>query len=149
MSPARNADDYQIGGTHYKDLAHEPNHLTVSYDLGGLEHSIVKYVTRWRSKGGIDDLRKALHFAEKLIESAGRLEVVRGERPEATALPLLASDYVTDNRMDAKEALVVLYICRWSQSRNRRFIEPARLLLLDLIHDERPQVPGMAIDVRA
>jgi hypothetical protein len=28
----------------------------------------VKYVTRWRQKGGVEDLRKARHYLDKLIE---------------------------------------------------------------------------------
>ena len=30
--------------------------------------NIVKYITRWRDKGGVDDLRKARHYLDKLIE---------------------------------------------------------------------------------
>jgi hypothetical protein len=33
-----------------------------------IEGSVIKYVTRWRGKGGVDDLRKARHFLDILIE---------------------------------------------------------------------------------
>lgn len=37
-------------------------------DLGFLEGNVVKYITRWRYKGGLDDLHKAAHYLQKLIE---------------------------------------------------------------------------------
>ena len=36
--------------------------------LGYLEGNIIKYTTRWRRKGGIQDLEKVIHYAQKLIE---------------------------------------------------------------------------------
>ena len=38
-------------------------------NLGYLEGNIVKYVSRWKDKGGVDDLRKAQHYLTKLIET--------------------------------------------------------------------------------
>jgi hypothetical protein len=35
----------------------------------------VKYVSRWKDKGGIDDLRKVLHYTQKLIEVATKEEL--------------------------------------------------------------------------
>jgi hypothetical protein len=40
----------------------------VANNLGYLEGNIVKYVSRWKDKGGVDDLRKARHYLDKLIE---------------------------------------------------------------------------------
>jgi hypothetical protein len=40
----------------------------VGNNLGYLEGNIVKYVSRWKDKGGVDDLRKARHYLDKLIE---------------------------------------------------------------------------------
>ena len=54
-----NANEVQVAGDHYKDKAIQP------WDFIG---NIVKYVSRWRDKGGIDDLRKARHYLDKLIE---------------------------------------------------------------------------------
>ena len=62
------ANDSQIGGSHYKGKAIQPWDYIVANNLGYLEGNIVKYVSRWREKGGIDDLRKVLHYTQKLIE---------------------------------------------------------------------------------
>lgn len=65
---ALTANDQQIAGNHYKDKAIQPWDYIVGNRLGYLEGNVVKYVSRWREKGGIDDLRKARHYLDKLIE---------------------------------------------------------------------------------
>jgi hypothetical protein len=56
----------QVGGNHYKKLAIDPIEYGVRNKLGFLEVSIIKYVTRFRDKGGIQDLDKAIHCIERL-----------------------------------------------------------------------------------
>ena len=58
----------QVAGTHYKGLAIQPVQYIHANGLPFIEGSVVKYVTRWRSKGGIADLEKARHFIDLLIE---------------------------------------------------------------------------------
>lgn len=58
----------QIGGVHYKDKGIQPVEYAHANKLSFFEGSVVKYVTRWRDKGGIADLEKAKHFIEILIE---------------------------------------------------------------------------------
>ena len=67
----KTADRTQIGGTHYSKLAIQPWDYVAANDLGYFEGSVVKYVTRWRDKGGVEDLKKARHFLDKLIEVSG------------------------------------------------------------------------------
>jgi hypothetical protein len=62
------ANDVQVGGEHYKGKAIQPWDYIVSNELGYLEGNIVKYVSRWKQKGGIADLQKAQHYLAKLIE---------------------------------------------------------------------------------
>ena len=63
------ANDRQEGGTHYKQLTIQPWDYIVANDLGYLEGNVVKYVTRWQTKGnGIQDLLKARHYLDKLLE---------------------------------------------------------------------------------
>lgn len=58
----------QVAGSHYKDKAIQPVEYIHANSIGFFEGSVIKYVTRWRSKGGISDLEKAKHFIELLIE---------------------------------------------------------------------------------
>jgi hypothetical protein len=62
------ANDVQVAGTHYKSKAVQPWDYIVANNLGYLEGNIVKYVSRWQDKGGVDDLKKARHYLDKLIE---------------------------------------------------------------------------------
>ena len=59
--------DIQIGGSHYKDLKIQPIDYILGNQLGYCEANVVKYVSRWQSKGGVDDLRKAKHYIDFLI----------------------------------------------------------------------------------
>jgi Protein of unknwon function (DUF3310) len=58
----------QVAGDHYKTLAIQPVEYIHANRLPFIEGCVVKYVSRWRNKGGVDDLRKAKHFIELLIE---------------------------------------------------------------------------------
>ncbi len=64
------ADDMQVGGNHYKDKAIQPWDYIIANDLGYLEGNVVKYVSRWKNKNGIEDLKKAQHYLAKLLEVA-------------------------------------------------------------------------------
>ena len=59
--------DIQIGGTHYKDLEIQPIDYILGNQLGYAEGNVIKYVSRWRDKGGIEDLRKAKQYIDFLI----------------------------------------------------------------------------------
>lgn len=58
----------QVAGSHYKGKAIQPVEYIHANGLGFCEGNVVKYVTRWRDKNGIDDLEKAKHYIELLIE---------------------------------------------------------------------------------
>ena len=58
----------QEGGTHYKEMKIQPVEFIHANNLGFCEATAIKYLCRWRKKGGIQDLRKAIHFIEVLIE---------------------------------------------------------------------------------
>jgi hypothetical protein len=62
------ANDEQHGGSHYKGKAIQPWDYIAANNIGYFEGCAIKYLSRWKDKGGIEDLRKARHFVEKLIE---------------------------------------------------------------------------------
>lgn len=64
----RSALEVQQGGTHYKDLKIQPIEYIHANNIPFAEGCAIKYLTRWRSKGGLQDLEKAKHFIELLIE---------------------------------------------------------------------------------
>jgi len=58
----------QVGGSHYKDMAVGPLEYALKNGLGICEANVVKYISRWKVKNGIEDLRKARHYIDILIE---------------------------------------------------------------------------------
>lgn len=67
------ANDRQVGGDHYNNKAVQPwdameAWMTPSEFQGFLRGNAIKYLARCGDKGGLEDLRKAQHYLEKLIE---------------------------------------------------------------------------------
>lgn len=62
------ANARQEGGEHYKAHQYETWDVILDWNLGYLDGNAVKYLSRWRLKGGIQDLKKARHYIDKLIE---------------------------------------------------------------------------------
>lgn len=62
------ANDVQVGGDHYKKQKIQHWDYVISNDIPYMEAQIIKYAGRWRNKNGLQDLEKALHFLQKLIE---------------------------------------------------------------------------------
>jgi hypothetical protein len=58
----------QVGGDHYSKLAIQPAVYSERNKLSYLQGTIIKYVTRYKDKGGIEDLSKAMHSIKILIE---------------------------------------------------------------------------------
>lgn len=54
----------QEGGSHYKGYAYQPVEFGVNLNLNFIQGSIVKYITRHKSKNGAEDIHKAKHFSE-------------------------------------------------------------------------------------
>jgi len=68
MHPNDTAIKRQVGGDHYKKFKIQPLEYALENGLGVCEHAVVKYVTRWSDKNGVEDLRKAIHYLEILIQ---------------------------------------------------------------------------------
>lgn len=62
------AKDEQIGGSHYKDISIQPIEFIFQNKIGFAEGNVIKYVTRWKQKNGVEDLKKARHYLDLLIE---------------------------------------------------------------------------------
>lgn len=68
IEPAPSALNQQVAGDHYKKLKIQPIEYIHANSIPFAEGCVIKYVSRWRDKGGIKDLEKAKHFIELLIE---------------------------------------------------------------------------------
>lgn len=73
----------QVGGKHYKTKPIQPWDYIHSNGIGYLAGNVIKYVSRYKDKNGLEDLYKAKHYIEKLIEE---------EQPQAGATQLSIID---------------------------------------------------------
>ena len=60
--------DTQIGGEHYKNYAVQPVEFITKNKLGFLEGCVIKRICRYEDKNGLEDLKKAKHEIDLLIE---------------------------------------------------------------------------------
>lgn len=58
----------QVGGKHYNELEIQPVEYIMANNLGFLEGNAIKYITRYPKKGGKQDIEKAIHCLELLLE---------------------------------------------------------------------------------
>ena len=60
--------DVQEGGSHYKTLKIQPVEYIYQNNLGYLEGNVIKYVSRHQAKNGPQDIRKAIHYLELILQ---------------------------------------------------------------------------------
>lgn len=57
----------QVGGSHYKNLQMQPIEFIIKAKLSFIQGNIVKYISRYKDKNGIEDIEKCIHYAELAI----------------------------------------------------------------------------------
>ena len=63
------ASEKQIGGNHYKDMPIQPSEYITKNGIGWYEGNAIKYITRYKTKNGKQDIEKAIHYLELLLET--------------------------------------------------------------------------------
>ena len=63
----KTALDTQVGGGHYKDMAIPPIEFCMKNNLNACQTKVIKYITRYKTKNGLEDLEKAKHMIDLLI----------------------------------------------------------------------------------
>ena len=64
------ATDTQVGGSHYTSMTIQPLEFIMANQMAYCEANVIKYISRWRNKNGVEDLLKAQHYIELLIQAA-------------------------------------------------------------------------------
>lgn len=74
-----------VDGDHYRKMRIQPFDYSMANGLDPLQHTIIKYVSRFRDKNGVVDLEKAKHCIDLLIahEQGGPIVAVRGSAQAA------------------------------------------------------------------
>lgn len=82
------ASESQIGGNHYKAMAIQPSEYIFRNGLNWCEGNAIKYITRHHLKGGRQDIEKAIHYLQLLLEwQYGEAPVAKGDEGQRS-LPL-------------------------------------------------------------
>jgi hypothetical protein len=68
----KNALETQVAGDHYKNKAIQPVEFIHANNIPFIEGNCIKYLVRWRDKGGVKDLEKVKHYVDLLIELEAR-----------------------------------------------------------------------------
>lgn len=84
----------QIGGTHYADKTIQPwqameSWMTPEQFIGFLRGNALKYLARCDDKGGIEDIKKARHYLDALIDFQERLtkaDLISGQRESGSSV---------------------------------------------------------------
>ena len=65
----------QVGGNHYKSMPIQPLEYILANNLGFCEGNIVKYISRYSQKNGIQDVEKVIHYAQMLIKHLEKKDI--------------------------------------------------------------------------
>lgn len=80
--------DVQVGGDHYKTMQIQPVEFIAANGIGFLEGSAIKYLCRHRAKSGRQDLEKAKHYIDLMLELYYPLKAYKGaEIPSVLSVP--------------------------------------------------------------
>ena len=58
----------QHGGKHYKEKGIQPIEYANANELSFFQGNVVKYVTRYKDKKGVEDVKKAIHYLQMILE---------------------------------------------------------------------------------
>ena len=109
----------QVGGDHYKsDYQHWD--WAVDVGLGPLEYGATRYICRHWKKGGVEDLKKAQHFIEKimLLECSGDYKQYKGISRSKRSVSFIKdmSYFAKENKLPYLEASLCEHLAKWQNS---------------------------------
>lgn len=121
------ANDKQIGGNHYKG-GYEHWDFVVDTGQSYLQGCATKYISRWKKKNGLEDLKKSLHYVQKLNEM--------NRENKTTIFSVHQSNFrekfVKENEIDELEgdAIKAILMCQY---------EVAALMIKKLIREKQSE----------
>jgi hypothetical protein len=122
--------DYQVGGNHYRTMAIQPITFIQANGFEFCEGNVIKYVTRWRQKGGIEDLRKAAHYLDMIQAKAG---LGNDKLPGLMNLEIRANHFIEANGIKNPEAGVIRHVTLYHITRLYIEIEAAGHWMVELL----------------
>jgi hypothetical protein len=68
----QNPLDIQVDGDHYKQFKIQPIEFILANDLDYIQGNVIKYICRYKFKGGVKDLEKIKHYVDILISEQNK-----------------------------------------------------------------------------
>lgn len=116
--------------------------LVIATGMGYLEGNATKYLARWRLKNGLEDLKKSLHYIDKLMEAASSGVVQSPLAATNEVVPSIVTEvarFVQANQLFNTEALAINYLATWA---GREDLVHARRLVNSLIVELEQPAPA-------
>lgn len=102
--------DIQVGGNHYKGLKMQPAELIAELGLDFFSGNVLKYVSRYKNKGGVEDLRKAEHYVMLKMDLLPEEKSVREDELYAALATL--GEYCIVNELSEKVYIILRDLLR-------------------------------------
>lgn len=67
------AREKQVGGNHYNSMVIQPVDYITKNNIPYREANAIKYITRHKNKNGAQDIQKAIHYLEMILEDYNEL----------------------------------------------------------------------------
>lgn len=127
------ANSYQVGGDHYQSR-YQHWDLVANTGMGYFEGQATRYIARWRKKAGGQDLKKAIHYIDKLLELSSRLVVSRPDVRYGSYWIKEELDrfFAANPYIGGEEADAIRFLVGW---RGLEDIRRARVLVQELLRD--------------
>ena len=126
------ANEQQVGGSHYK-VSYEHWDLALKLRMPYHEGQTTKYVTRWRKKNGLQDLKKALHFLNKLEEHSSDNPHTLPKRiqQELPYIRAQVAEMARANGLNDIERAYIERLCVWTELEELAAARELLFLLMD------------------
>lgn len=95
------ATDVQIGGNHYKDMVMQPIELITALRCSFIQGCIIKYISRYRAKNGVQDIKKCIHYAQLAIQLGDK------RRCNDKTLSLSINKFVIKNKLTILQRRII------------------------------------------
>lgn len=108
------ANDKQVGGSHYRS-SYQHWDLVTACGNRYLEGQATKYLSRYKKKNGLEDLQKAVHYTEKLLEEATAGNVRPPVISHAARYDEETQNFCALNGIDGEAREAMILLMAWSE----------------------------------
>jgi len=137
------ASDRQVGGDYYKQFAIEPTRFAHENNLPFIDGCIIKYVCRHSYKNGKEDLEKAIHYLELLLEWDNNIYTLLDSLIKCIKkvsyvdkFKISVDEFLAGNNIYMEESVIISYVCLRREVNGKEYIHKAIKQIKMLIEKE-------------